>query len=77
MAGLTQYSKVVDDVCIFDRSFADHFAHVRQFLQRCADRGISLNRDKFRFGQEEVLFSGYVLSSLGYSPYPKLLLWKM
>ena len=73
MAGLTQYSKVVDDVCVFDRSFADHVAHVRQFLQRCADRGISLNRDKFRFGQEEVLFAGYVLSSLGYSPDPKLL----
>ena len=33
MAGLTQYSKVVDDVCVFDRSFADHVAHVRQFLQ--------------------------------------------
>ena len=73
MAGLTQYLKVVDDVCVFDRSFADHVAHVRQFLQRCGDQGISLNRDKFRFGQEEVLFAGYVLSSLGYSPDPKLL----
>ena len=73
MAGLTQYSKVVDAVCNFDRSFADYVAHVRQFLQRCADRGISSNRDKFRFGQEEVLFAGYVLSSLGYSPDPKLL----
>ena len=28
MAGLTQYSKVVDDVCVFDRSFADHVAPV-------------------------------------------------
>ena len=73
MAGLTQYSKVVDDVCVFDRSFADRVAHVRQFPQRCADQSISLNRDKFRFGQEEVLFAGYVLSSLGYSPDPKLL----
>ena len=73
MAGLTQHLKVVDDVCVFDRSFSDHVAHVRQFLQRCADRGISLNRDKFRFGQEEVLFAGYVLSSLGYSPDPRLL----
>ena len=73
VAGLTQYSKVVDDLCVFDRSFADQIADVRQFQQRCADRGIYLNRDKFRFGPEEVLFAGYVRSSLGCSPDPKLL----
>ena len=51
MAGLTQYSKVVDDVCVFDRSFADHVAHVRQFLQRCADRSISLTATSSSLGR--------------------------
>lgn len=47
-------------------------AHVRQFLQRCMDHGISLNADKFVFAQTEVKFAGFVLSPEGYSTSPEL-----
>ena len=37
--GLCNYRRIVDDVIIFDRDRSTHLAHVRQFLQRCADKG--------------------------------------
>ena len=44
-----------------------HIQHVRQFLHRCEERGISINKDKFLFCQTEVPFKltpeGYTISS--------------
>ena len=37
---------------------AEHAHHVRQFLQRCGDRRIALNREKCLFAQAEVSFAG-------------------
>ena len=49
--GLCNYRRIIDDVIIFDRDRSTHLAHVRQFMQRCADKGISLNKEKFKFAQ--------------------------
>ena len=43
--GLTGYRRIVDDVVIFDRDEKQHASHVRQFLQRCSERRITLNSD--------------------------------
>ena len=40
--------------------------HVCQFLQRCADKGLSLHKHKFRFCETEVTFAGFKLSREGY-----------
>ena len=64
--GLCNYRRIVDDVIIFDRDRSTHLAHVRQFLQRCADKGISLNKEKFKFAQTSTTFAGYQLSEDGY-----------
>ena len=64
--GLTGFRRVVDDVVIYDKDKASHIEHVRQFLQRCQDRQISLNRDKCNFCQTEVTFAGFRLSPTGY-----------
>jgi len=67
-AGLTGYRRIVDDVVIYDSDPAQHTDHVRQFLQRCAERKITLNTtpDKWQFAQSEVNFAGFTLSAEGY-----------
>ena len=66
-AGLTGYRRIVDDIVIYDSDPAQHIDHVRQFLQRCSERQITLNTDKCEFAQPQVTFAGFTLSSQGYS----------
>ena len=66
-AGLTGYRRIVDDVVIYDSDPTQHMNHVRQFLQRCAERHITLNTDKWEFAQPQVTFAGFALSAQGYS----------
>ena len=63
---LPDFRRIVDDVLIFDEDLDSHIAHVRQFLQRCKERGISLGHDKFQYCQTEVEFAGFHLSQNGY-----------
>ena len=64
--GLPGYRRIVDDLVIYDNDPTQHTRHVRQFLQRCADKKITLNVAKWRFAQRSVTFAGFRLSSDGY-----------
>ena len=64
--GLTGFRRVVDDIIIYDCDEQQHTAHVRQFLQRCAEKHIALNLDKCKFSQSKVMFAGFTLSAQGY-----------
>ncbi len=59
-------TKVVEYVLIYDKTWDGDMDHVRQVLSCCRDKGISLNKDKFRFGETEVLVEGYPSSEKGY-----------
>ena len=63
--GLTNYKRIVDDVIIFDDNESNRVNHVRHYVQRCADKGIFLPKNKFKFCQPEVTFAGYKLSRKG------------
>ncbi len=63
---IKQLRRIVDDCVVYTKDKEDHIALVRQFLQRCEDKGISLNRDKFQFCQTEITFAGLILSQGGY-----------
>ena len=65
-SGLSGYRRIVDDVVIYDSDKEKHESLVRQFLQRCADRKITLNRDKWVHARPEVEFAGFMLSAEGY-----------
>ena len=65
-AGLTGYRRIVDDVVIYDSDTTEHTNHVRQFLQRCSDKHITLNTTKWKFAQPEVDFAGFTLTADGY-----------
>jgi len=69
---LSSFSKLVDDVVVYDGTPTAHAHRVRQFLQRCADRGISLNAAKFVYAQPVVPFAGFELSQDGYRIHPDL-----
>ena len=48
-AGLQGYHRIVDDVGNFDRDETPHPDHVKQFLQHCSERHITLNRNKWEY----------------------------
>ena len=71
--GMTGFRKVVDDVIIFSRTREEHIQHVRKFLTRCQEKGISLNVSKLQLAQQTVKFAGFVVSGNGYRPDPDLI----
>ena len=56
----------MDDIIIYDCDEQQHTAHVRQFLQCCAEKHIALNLDKCKFSHSKVTFAGFTLSAQGY-----------
>ena len=65
-AGLLGYRRIVDDVVIYDSDVTQHTTHVREFLQRCAKRKITLKNDMWEFAKSQVTFAGFILSEQGY-----------
>ena len=70
--GLLGFRRVVDDIVIYDSDPAQHTHHVRQFLQRCTEKDITLNVAKWPFAQQSVTFAGFYLSSDGYHIDPSI-----
>ena len=64
--GQTGFRRVVDDVIIYDKDIESHVEHIKQFLQRCKERQISINKDKWVFCRTKVEFAGFQVSSDGY-----------
>ena len=58
--GLPGYKRNVDDIVIYSDADTSHADHVCKFLQRCAEWKISLNPEKFEYGQEQVKFAGLI-----------------
>ena len=70
--GLDGFKRVVDDVVVYDATVEQHENHIRAFLQRCSERGISLNADKFRYAEEQLKFAGFILMNGEYRIDPAL-----
>ena len=67
LPGLFGYWCVVDNVVIFNSNEDKHVAHVHQFLQRCAEYTINLNKNKWECAKPRVTFALFQLSQDGYS----------
>ena len=63
---------MVDDSVIYDGNIEDHIAHVKQFLQHCAEKHITLNIEKYRFFQTKTTFVGFLSSEEGYQIDPSI-----
>ena len=65
-ANLTGFHCIVYYIVIYDNDIQQHVCHVKQFLQRCAEKEIALNLNGCKFCQTTVTFAGFQLSAEGY-----------
>ena len=65
--------KVVDDTLLYDNSIESAFWHTWDYISLCYQNGITFNKDKFQFCQDDVEFSGLLLTNNGIRPTEKIL----
>ena len=58
--------KIVDDTILYDSNIEEAFHHTFDYLRLCAENGITLNPEKFRFSRKEVEFCGFLIGWDGY-----------
>lgn len=61
----------VDDILVFSRNESEHLEHLEILFKRLSEFGVLINSSKCHFGQEEVTFLGYKVSSAGIQPIPE------
>ena len=70
----------LDDILIYSKTQEEHDEHVRQVLRRLREYGLYAKLEKCSFGQNQVEFLGYVVSSDGIAMDPMkvqaILEWK-
>lgn len=71
LEGLPGIYLIADDVLITgegetqETAYIDHDVKLRQFLNRCREKNIKLNSEKFRLRQQEVPYIGHLLTADG------------
>ena len=68
IAGIERKYKCIDDTLLYDESVEKSFWHTYDFLEMCANSGVTLNPEKFAFCRREVEFVGYDLGWESYHP---------
>jgi len=58
---------VADHKIFFDQDLQQYVIHVKQFLQRCKERPISISKEKWKFCCTEVTFMGFHLPQMSTS----------
>jgi len=69
--GLSGVICIADDVIVHGRDEQEHDARLVAFLQRCQERGIQLNRDKFVLKNTEITFMGHQITAAGLQADPE------
>ena len=70
---IPRHVRIVDDVCIFDKTIEDAFWHAWNLLTVCANNGIVINKSKFQFCLRNVDFAGLSVSEDAIQPSDKML----
>ena len=70
MSGLSGVVCHTDDVLVYGRSREEHDQNLRNALKRIEKAGLTLNKDKCKFSQQQVKFLGQVIDGSGVSPDP-------
>ena len=68
IAGFPRKHKCVDDTLLYDGDIETAFWHTYDFLALCADKGITLKPEKFKFARREVEFVGFHLTWEAFRP---------
>ena len=62
--GISSVRNSQDDILVWGRNKNEHDATLNEVLQRILDSGLRLNRDKCKFGVNELIFLGHVISKM-------------
>jgi len=63
----------MDDILIHGTCIEEHDANLNKFLARTREVVFKLNRQKCKFGVNQVAYIGYILTSEGIKPDPKII----
>ena len=58
----------IDDILIWGTTMEDRNKHLEAALKRCQAIGLTLNKDKCRFGAPQVTYLGHIIIAEGISP---------
>ena len=62
---IDHFRKVVDECLVYDDTFPEHVARVRQVLTCARENGVTLSASKFIFAKPEVNYCGFILNRQG------------
>ena len=68
LSSVPRKTKVADDVLLYDSDIAEAFFHTFDFLTICAQNGVTIHPDKFKFAKQDVEFAGYFVGWDSYRP---------
>ena len=74
LEGLDGIKPIADDILIYGKgetlkdAMEDHDEKLLKLLQRCKERNIKLNKDKFQLHKAEMPFIGHLLTQNGVKP---------
>ena len=71
LRGLPFVFVYLDDILVASPDLPRHLQHVRAVLTRLKDAGLSINRDKCKFGLSTVSFLGHTVAPEGIRPLPE------
>jgi len=66
LENLPGVARVVDDILVYGATREEHDENVKKLLQRCQERNIRLNEEKFVYCQEEIEFAGVIINKDGF-----------
>ncbi|GBN98553.1 hypothetical protein AVEN_207087-1 [Araneus ventricosus] len=61
----------IDDVVIYSQSWRDHLLHIDSTFRSLREVGLTVNLEKYAFGQNQVKFLGHIVGSSQHSPDPE------
>ncbi|XP_055999587.1 uncharacterized protein K02A2.6-like [Ostrea edulis] len=66
--GIEGVRNLSDDIIVYGTDEVDHNRKLTKVLDRLAEKGLTLNREKCKFGLSKIVFLGHVISSEGIRP---------
>ena len=69
--GLDDVLNIADDILVTGETYAEFKDKVIRFLDRCVEKDLHLNADKFKLDCDTVTFFGHLLTKDGMKPDPK------
>ena len=61
---------IADDVIVHGKDTNDHDKYLHEFLQRCREKGIKLNKNKLQLRMNKITFMGHRITPEGLQPDP-------